>query len=188
MQRSSILRVSFLMAATACTRTASSRDIERSIADNYAKLGPVTSVTCPGPVPAEKGETFACTIQLTGGDAFPVRGTVTAAGGGKLEADYAIEGALIAAGPMAAEIAAELTKRSGAPATVDCGAPRRADARGKATCTATATDGSRATVEITLAQPGPGWSWQIGTPGAVAAKLRAGEAPTEAAAPIDPEE
>jgi hypothetical protein len=130
--------------AATLPRDSTRRAVERLVHTNYPDL-PFGNVACPDATPRRTGTTFSCTVQLPG--AFlVVDGTVTDGSG---TVTFAAAQAVL----PKAQLEQFVAGNTSLPATVDCGpAPFRvARPNQVVSCTAALADGTRRTVQLTVA-------------------------------------
>lgn len=117
--------VAVAASATACSsaapRTIDAASAARQISDQLAaryKVAP-PPVSCPAGVQAREGRTFVCTTTLEG-QPLRMTATVTTASG-----RFSVQPAesLLVSATVAAQLAAEITRRAGRTATVTCPPP-----------------------------------------------------------------
>jgi hypothetical protein len=135
-----------LLAACSSTSTQVSDEIAGQVKDKL-DLAKEPTVTCPDDAEAGKGERFTCDIELEGGT-IPVKVTFTDDSNFTTE----VEGAIYAKSKIDAALKASLAKGGVTVKSIDCkGSELVVFEKGSTvTCTATATDGSEAPMEVGL--------------------------------------
>ena len=159
MHRTVICALGALLALAACTRKLDNARAEKAVADQFTAFFPIERVSCPKGVTLAAGATFVCTVKFTGGDEFKVDARIREIQGDQERYDLKLDEPVFDPKGTAAWLTDELSRRHRLEAKVDCGAPRHPGADDS--CTATAIDGTIATVALKLGPDGKPESFEL---------------------------